>query len=66
MKERLNGNEDRLKDIVAAVGPVAVAIDAEPSFSNYDSGIYNNPRCTKDLNHAVRIFKSYLKFNLIF
>lgn len=64
VKEQLNGNEARLKDIVAAVGPVAVAIDAAPSFSNYYTGIYNNPKCSKDLNHAVnfKYFKIYLIF----
>lgn len=64
VKEQLNGNEARLKDIVAAVGPVAVAIDAAPSFSNYYTGIYNNPKCSKDLNHAVNF--NYFEIYLIF
>lgn len=53
VKERLNGNEERLKDILAAVGPVGIAINAAPSFSNYQSGVYNNPRCTRRIDHAV-------------
>jgi C1A family cysteine protease len=53
VREKLNGNENRLKEIVAAYGPVAIAINAARSFTNYKSGIYNNPRCPKQLNHAM-------------
>lgn len=53
VREKLNGNEERLKDIVAAVGPVGIAIDAADSFSNYESGVYNNPKCSRSVNHAV-------------
>ncbi|CRK86768.1 CLUMA_CG000600, isoform A [Clunio marinus] len=52
-KEQLNGNEKRLKDIVANYGPVAVAINAAPSLTNYRSGVYYNRRCSKSINHAV-------------
>ncbi|KAG5668407.1 hypothetical protein PVAND_016347 [Polypedilum vanderplanki] len=51
--EKLRGNENRLKDIVANFGPVGVAIDAADSFMNYESGVYNNPKCSKRANHAV-------------
>ncbi|XP_070508332.1 cathepsin L-like peptidase [Chironomus tepperi] len=51
--ERLRGNENRLKDIVANYGPVAVAIRAADSFMNYESGVYNNPKCSRNLDHAV-------------
>lgn len=52
-REILNGNENRLKQFVANYGPVAVAINAAKSFSNYRSGIYTNSKCSKDLNHAM-------------
>jgi cathepsin L len=51
--ERLRGNENRLKDIVASVGPVGIAVDAADSFMNYKSGVYNNPKCSKRPNHAM-------------
>lgn len=55
VRERLNGNENRLKDIVAAYGPVTVAINAARSLTNYRSGVYQNPTCSKTPNHAVLI-----------
>jgi C1A family cysteine protease len=51
--QNLNGNENRLKSIVANYGPVAVAINAADSFMNYMSGVYNNQRCSKRPDHAV-------------
>lgn len=52
-RERLNGNENRLRDIVANYGPVVVPINAARTLSNYKSGVYTNPKCPKALNHAV-------------
>lgn len=52
-RERLNGNENRLKDIVATYGPVAIAVNAAKTFTNYRSGVYTNPKCPKTLNHAM-------------
>nr|XP_042702887.1 cathepsin S-like [Chrysemys picta bellii]XP_042702888.1 cathepsin S-like [Chrysemys picta bellii]XP_042702889.1 cathepsin S-like [Chrysemys picta bellii] len=47
-------DEAALKDAVANIGPVSVAIDAkQPSFFLYRSGVYDDPRCTGDTNHAV-------------
>ncbi|XP_010139118.1 PREDICTED: cathepsin S-like, partial [Buceros rhinoceros silvestris] len=41
------GDETALKDAVANVGPVSVAIDAaQPTFFLYRSGVYDDPRCT--------------------
>jgi C1A family cysteine protease len=51
--EKLRGNENRLKDIVANYGPVAIAIRAADSFMNYESGVYNNPKCSRNLDHAM-------------
>lgn len=53
VRENLNGNENRLKDIVATHGPVAVSINAAKTLTNYKSGVYTNPKCPKILNHAV-------------
>jgi cathepsin L len=49
-------SESKLKEAVATIGPVSVAIDASHnSFMSYQSGIYDEPDCTKDLDHAVLI-----------
>nr|XP_042702890.1 cathepsin S-like [Chrysemys picta bellii] len=49
-------DEAALKDAVANIGPVSVIIDAaQPSFFLYKSGVYDDPRCTRDTNHAVLV-----------
>lgn len=48
------GDEDLVLLTLIAIGPLSVAIDSSlPSFQNYVSGIYNDPLCTRILNHAV-------------
>uniref|UniRef100_A0A3P8ZWX5 Cathepsin S n=2 Tax=Esox lucius TaxID=8010 RepID=A0A3P8ZWX5_ESOLU len=48
------GDENMLKQGLATIGPVSVAIDAtRPRFAFYRSGIYDDPTCTKKPNHAV-------------
>ncbi|XP_065276063.1 cathepsin S-like isoform X2 [Emys orbicularis] len=49
-----HADEAALKDAIANIGPVSVAIDAkQPSFFLYRSGVYDDPRCTDDVNHGV-------------
>merc|ERR1711962_222386 len=51
-------NENALKEAVATVGPVAVAISVSGRFPRYTGGVYYNPDCHNDLwhlNHAVLV-----------
>lgn len=49
------GDEEKLKEAIATVGPISVEIDAHhESFMHYSSGIYYEPRCrTNHFTHAV-------------
>ncbi|XP_050843628.1 cathepsin S-like, partial [Serinus canaria] len=50
------GDEAALREAVATVGPVAVAIDAtRPSFFLYRSGVFDDPQCSQEVNHAVLV-----------
>ncbi|KAL1259613.1 hypothetical protein QQF64_010190 [Cirrhinus molitorella] len=50
------GDEMALKQAVANIGPISVAIDAtRPQFILYHSGVYNDPSCNQYVNHAVLV-----------
>jgi cathepsin L len=49
-----HNDEDKLKEAVATIGPISVAIDANHlSFQLYKSGVYDEPACTDNLDHGV-------------
>lgn len=41
--------------IVASSGPVMIAVYASENFINYASGIYDDPLCDQEPNHAVLV-----------
>lgn len=50
-------DEENMKIHIATVGALSVAVDAsQASFQLYDSGVYDEPKCTKGIyNHAMNI-----------
>lgn len=50
------GNEKLLRSMLAKFGPISVAIDASlSSFQTYKSGVYYDPKCSHEINHAVTL-----------
>nr|XP_020471219.1 cathepsin S-like [Monopterus albus] len=48
------GDEGALKEAIATIGPISVAIDAtRPTFSFYRSGVYDDSSCSQMVNHGV-------------
>lgn len=47
-------SNDFLRDLLYAIGPLAVGVDASLfSFQNYKTGIYDDRACTGAINHAM-------------
>ncbi|XP_034409395.1 cathepsin S-like [Cyclopterus lumpus] len=50
------GDEGALKEALATIGPISVAIDAtQRTFAFYRSGVYDDARCTQKVNHGVLV-----------
>ncbi|XP_030388251.1 cathepsin L1 [Scaptodrosophila lebanonensis] len=49
------GDEQKMKEVIATLGPLACSINAAPaSFEQYSGGIYDDDECNQDdLNHSV-------------
>ena len=46
-------NENALQSASALIGPIEVCIEVSGSFSSYSSGVYYDPYCGQQVNHAV-------------
>ena len=58
----MNGDENHLKSVLAAVGPLPVGMRGSlDSFYYYSSGIYDDPNCDGNLDHAVCIVGEYIE-----
>jgi len=50
------GDEDLLKQAVATIGPMSVAVDALPSWFSYGGGIYYEAKCSSTtMTHGVTV-----------
>jgi uncharacterized membrane protein len=45
--------ENALKSAVANVGPVSVYVHVNNNFMHHKRGVFYDPSCPKDINHAV-------------
>jgi len=52
-KVEVDADESALQEAVANVGPVSIAINANSKFMGYSGGIFDDPNCGPQLNHAV-------------
>lgn len=53
---RLKGNETKLRDVVAFVGPVSIGMSVQDNFYDYAGGIYDLKECPnteEGINHAM-------------
>jgi hypothetical protein len=50
----VTGTEEYIRRALAAIGPLAVAMNAElETFFGYSTGIYDDPTCGREMTHAV-------------
>lgn len=56
-KDIPRGNELKLQEAIAKIGPISVAVDAsQTSFQHYKSGIYNETDCSSEtFDHSVLV-----------
>ncbi|KAL7873640.1 hypothetical protein AOLI_G00127110 [Acnodon oligacanthus] len=51
-----SGDEKNLRNAVAIIGPISAAMDStRPSFQLYASGVYDEPNCSTNVDHAILI-----------
>lgn len=59
-------DEEDLKNVLAAKGPLVVAINASSKlFQFYKSGCFFDPLCSTNVNHAMVSFEGFLGIFLI-
>lgn len=54
-KIMLNGDEQKLKELVTNVGPIVVGVHVSRLFKMYHRGIFEDTDCMKIPNHAVLV-----------
>lgn len=54
-KIMLNGDEQKLKELVTTVGPIVVGVHVSRLFRMYHRGIFEDTDCMKIPNHAVLV-----------
>lgn len=60
----VSGDENYLKSVLAAVGPLPVGMKASvETFYYYSSGIYDDVLCTPIIDHAVVLVGRYYYFS---
>ncbi|KAL7861645.1 hypothetical protein SRHO_G00130860 [Serrasalmus rhombeus] len=51
-----SGDENNLQNAVATIGPISAAMDStRPSLKLYKSGVYDEPNCSANVDHAILI-----------
>ena len=53
--QQLLACENNLKNAVASIGPLSAAISVADSFYHYSGGIYDEPYCSGNFNHAILV-----------
>lgn len=51
----IDDNENALKEAIANYGPIVIVIYASDNWKLYKSGIWYEPECSLDSNHAVTV-----------